>query len=137
MTNVSVKTPTGRALFEGLNLAMDGEHVALVGRNGVGKSTLLSLLAGVTAAPSGKIELRSKPYYVPQMDELTEPLSRGERRKRALEAARRSNADILLLDEPTLHLDDEAVEWLRAWLAAWPGTVVLAGCSPTCAISSC
>jgi ATPase subunit of ABC transporter with duplicated ATPase domains len=126
MTNVSVKTPAGRALFEGLNLAMDGEQVALVGRNGVGKSTLLSLLAEVTSAASGKIELRSKPYYVPQMNELTEPLSRGERRKRALEAARCSNAEILLLDEPTLHLDDEAVEWLRAWLAAWPGAVVLA-----------
>jgi ATPase subunit of ABC transporter with duplicated ATPase domains len=95
MTNVSFKTPTGRALFEGLNLAHDGEHVALVGRNGVGKSTLLSLLAGVASPASGKIEIRSKPYYVPQADELTEPLSRGELRKRALEAARSSSTEIL------------------------------------------
>ena len=34
----------------------------------------------------------------------------------ALREAHASRAEILLLDEPTLHLDDAAVEWLRAWL---------------------
>jgi len=126
LSDVSVKTPTGRALFEGLNLSIGDEHVALVGRNGVGKSTLLSLLAGRTQAASGKVRLRGKPHFVPQIDEHSQPRSRGELRQLALREARASRAEILLLDEPTLHLDDAAVEWLRAWLKEWTGCVIVA-----------
>jgi ATPase subunit of ABC transporter with duplicated ATPase domains len=126
MTDVSVKTSTGRALFEGLNLQIGSEHVALVGRNGVGKSTLLTLLAGLTQVSSGRVKLRSTPHFVPQSDELTQPLSSGQLRKRALDAALASHAEILLLDEPTLHLDDAAVKWLRARLEEWAGCVIVA-----------
>jgi ATPase subunit of ABC transporter with duplicated ATPase domains len=126
LTEVSVKTASGRALFEGLNLRVDHEHVALVGRNGVGKSTLLSLIAGEAHESSGRVRVRSKPHFVPQLDERSEPLSRGELRRLALEAARTSRAEILLLDEPTLHLDDRAFAWLRAWVAEYPGCVMVA-----------
>lgn len=126
MTDVSVKTPTGRALFEGLSLSVADEHVALVGRNGVGKSTLLALLAGLLQATSGRVKVRSKPHYLPQGDELAAPLSRGELRQLALRQARASGAEILLLDEPTLHLDETAVEWLRAWLTDWAGCLIVA-----------
>jgi len=126
MTDVSVKTPTGRALFEGLSLSITDEHVALVGRNGVGKSTLLALLAGLTEASSGRVRMRSKPYYLRQADELTHTLSRGELRQLELREAQASNAEILLLDEPTLHLDETAVEWLRTWLRDWAGCVIVA-----------
>jgi ATPase subunit of ABC transporter with duplicated ATPase domains len=126
LKEVSVKTASGRTLFQGLNLCMDHEHVALVGRNGVGKSTLLSLIAGEARKSSGRVRVRSAPYFVPQLDERSEPLSRGELRRLALDAARTSRAEILLLDEPTLHLDDRAVAWLRAWLAEFPGCVIVA-----------
>jgi len=126
MADVSVNTATGRALFEGLNLSIGTEHVAFVGRNGVGKSTLLALLAGETQASAGNVNMRGRLHYLAQADELTEPLSRGELRRLALSAAQASRADVLLLDEPTLHLDDDAVEWLRAWLKAWPGSVIVA-----------
>ena len=126
LEEVSVKTASGRALFEGLNLRMDHEHVALVGRNGVGKSTLLSLIAGETHESAGRVRVRGRPHFVPQIDERSEPFSRGELRRLALEAARTSRAEILLLDEPTLHLDDRAVAWLRAWLAEYPGSVIVA-----------
>jgi ATPase subunit of ABC transporter with duplicated ATPase domains len=126
ITDVSVATPTGRALFDGLNLSLGKEHVALVGRNGVGKSTLLALLAGELTAVKGRIEVRGKVHYVAPAEEVIEPLSRGESRRQALAAARASEADILLLDEPTLHLDDDAVAWLRGWLATWPGAVLVA-----------
>lgn len=126
LTDVSLKTPTGRALFDGLNLSIGREHVALVGRNGVGKSSLLSLLAGAAQAASGRVQVHSRPHYVAQADELGPPLSRGELRKLVLTAAHTSGAEILLLDEPTLHLDDAAVAWLRAWLSDWPGSLIVA-----------
>jgi ATPase subunit of ABC transporter with duplicated ATPase domains len=126
LTNVSVKTPTGRALFQGLNLKLGREHVAVVGRNGVGKSTLLALLAGSLPATSGVVKLLALPHFLPQIEEREEPLSRGEARRGALEAAQASRAEILLLDEPTLHLDESAVEWLRGWLKSWPGCVLVA-----------
>jgi ATPase subunit of ABC transporter with duplicated ATPase domains len=126
LTEVSLRTATGRVLFEGLNLAIGAEHVALVGRNGVGKSTLLSLLAGLTQATAGKVRLRSKPHFVPQIDERSGPSSRGELRRLALREAYASCAEILLLDEPTLHLDAAAVDWLRAWLKDRPGCVIVA-----------
>jgi len=126
LSNVSVQTPSGRSLFEGLNLTMDREHVALVGRNGVGKSTLLSLIAGETSQTSGRVRVSTALHFVRQLEEHSAPRSRGELRRLALEAARTSGADVLLLDEPTLHLDDEAVAWLRAWLAEFPGAVIVA-----------
>ena len=55
LTSVTVAMPTGRTLFEDLNLRIGSEHVALVGRNGVGKSTLLSLLAGLREPESGHV----------------------------------------------------------------------------------
>jgi ATPase subunit of ABC transporter with duplicated ATPase domains len=126
LKEVSVMTASGRALFQGLNLRVDHEHVALVGRNGVGKSTLLSLIAGEVRESSGRVQVRSRPHFVPQLDERSGPLSHGELRRLALEAARSSRAEILLLDEPTLHLDDAAVAWLRGWLAEFPGCVIIA-----------
>jgi ATPase subunit of ABC transporter with duplicated ATPase domains len=46
LTGLSFATPDGRALFQHLDLAFGPERTGLVGRNGVGKSTLLRLIAG-------------------------------------------------------------------------------------------
>jgi ATPase subunit of ABC transporter with duplicated ATPase domains len=113
-------------LFRDLNLRLQDEHVAIVGRNGVGKSTLLSLLAGLTEPSSGDVQAHGARFYLPQVDEQELSLSGGEQRQAALEAARASGADFLLLDEPTLHLDDRAVAGLREWLGEWRGGVVVA-----------
>jgi ATPase subunit of ABC transporter with duplicated ATPase domains len=126
LSNVSLATATGRALFEGLSASVGSEHVALVGRNGVGKSTLLKLLAGLVHARSGRVKVRGTSYHLPQVDESSLPLSRGEQRKAALQEARASGAELLLLDEPTLHLDDAAVDWLRGWLCGFRGGLVVA-----------
>lgn len=123
--DVSLSTPSGRMLFRELNLRLQNEHVGIVGRNGVGKSTLLSLLAGLTEPSSGSAQARGERFYLPQVDE-ERSLSGGEQRRAALEAARTSGADFLLLDEPTLHLDDRAVAWMREWLAEWRGGLVVA-----------
>ncbi|TLF42432.1 ABC transporter ATP-binding protein [Lacticaseibacillus zeae] len=50
--------PKGRQIFTDLNLTLHhGEMVALVGRNGVGKSTLSHLIAGFLTPNAGKITL--------------------------------------------------------------------------------
>lgn len=126
LSNVSIKTPTGRSLFEGLSATIGSEHIAIVGRNGVGKSTLLALLAGEIQETSGQVQVRSEPCYVPQLESAELPFSRGEQRRLALERARVSGAEILLLDEPTLHLDEAAVAWLRGWLQRFRGCVLVA-----------
>jgi ATPase subunit of ABC transporter with duplicated ATPase domains len=124
--DATIQAPGGRPLFEGLTLSLAREHVALIGRNGVGKSTLLAVLAGDEDAQSGSVRTRSKPHFVPQRNASAQALSQGELRKLALLEARSSGADILLLDEPTQDLDEAAVLWLRGWLKEWPGCLVVA-----------
>jgi ATPase subunit of ABC transporter with duplicated ATPase domains len=52
---VSAATPDGRILFENLNLSIGAERIGLVGRNGVGKSTLLALISGLRPPLAGTV----------------------------------------------------------------------------------
>jgi ATPase subunit of ABC transporter with duplicated ATPase domains len=131
MSAVSIRAPGGRPLFEGLSLSLSRERVALIGRNGVGKSTLLAAMAGVTEPAQGRVVTRGTSHYLPQavIDPGSTPdrsLSHGERQKLALSRAQASGAELLLLDEPSDHLDEAAVAWLRSWLGQWPGCAVVA-----------
>jgi ATPase subunit of ABC transporter with duplicated ATPase domains len=67
VSDATIATPGHRILFEELNLRLDREHVALMGRNGVGKSTLLAVLAGALEAERGHVRARGVTHYVPQM----------------------------------------------------------------------
>lgn len=54
--------PGGRVLFEGLELEVaPGEIVAVMGESGVGKSTLLNLVAGLDEADAGRIAIDGQP----------------------------------------------------------------------------
>jgi putative ABC transport system ATP-binding protein len=58
VTGLGKAVPGGRQLFSGLELAVQpGEVVAIMGESGVGKSTLLNLVAGLDAADSGAIAI--------------------------------------------------------------------------------
>lgn len=58
LTSLRKSVPSGRVLFSGLNLSMNpGEFVAITGESGVGKSTLLNLIAGLDLADSGSITI--------------------------------------------------------------------------------
>jgi len=55
LDNLSSGTPNGRPLFDGLTLAFGDERTGLVGRNGVGKTTLLKIACGELAPSAGGV----------------------------------------------------------------------------------
>ena len=58
-----VKRFGDRAVLQGIDLAiLPGRFVAIVGRSGGGKSTLLRLLAGLETASSGDVLLDARPF---------------------------------------------------------------------------
>jgi ATPase subunit of ABC transporter with duplicated ATPase domains len=56
LDSISLVSPDGRPLFDGLTLAFGRERTGLVGRNGCGKSTLLHLIAGEIEPASGSLQ---------------------------------------------------------------------------------
>jgi ATPase subunit of ABC transporter with duplicated ATPase domains len=59
--------PGGDLLFSEVSFRVSpGHHVGLVGRNGVGKSTLLKVLAGVLTADEGDAAVGGLSLYMPQ-----------------------------------------------------------------------
>ncbi len=56
LDSISLTTPDGRTLFDGLTLALGRERTGLVGRNGCGKSTLLHLIEGGIEPASGSMQ---------------------------------------------------------------------------------
>jgi ATPase subunit of ABC transporter with duplicated ATPase domains len=56
LNDVAYSLPGGWTLFEGVSFRVpEGEHAALVGANGIGKSTLLRIVAGLEPASSGVV----------------------------------------------------------------------------------
>jgi len=122
---LTITTPTRRVLVKDLDLVVEREHVAIVGRNGVGKSTLLSVLAGRCEPARGTVKRHGHHGYVAQEPTGYANMSRGERRRRHLETARVRAADLLLLDEPTEDLDLASVDWLCGWLPSYDGALLV------------
>lgn len=56
LANLSASLPDGTTLFSDLNLNFGPERVGLVGRNGVGKSTLLRMISGDQRPSSGGVQ---------------------------------------------------------------------------------
>lgn len=153
-----------RPLFSGLSFALEpGERTALVGLNGVGKSTLLQLISGEVDADSGVVARRTGVLieYVPQMlpaslrevtlfdslvqkvpesyrfsdfeylvaqrlcssgfersrrHQLLGTMSGGEVNRALLARALVNDPDVVLLDEPTNHMDIEQVASFERFL---------------------
>ena len=58
---LTVQVP-GRELVRGLDASLDaGRVIAILGRNGAGKSSLLHVLAGLRPAAAGVVLLRGRP----------------------------------------------------------------------------
>ena len=56
LDSISLTTPDGRPLFDGLTLAIVTARTGCVGRNGCGKSSLLRLIAGEIDPASGSLQ---------------------------------------------------------------------------------
>ncbi|QBJ88287.1 ABC transporter ATP-binding protein [Chryseobacterium gleum] len=68
LQNISFGFPGGNLLFNHTNLTIQSHtKSALVGNNGMGKSTLLKIIAGEIHPLSGNISLQGEVFYVPQM----------------------------------------------------------------------
>jgi ABC transport system ATP-binding/permease protein len=134
----------GPNLLQDLTISIEaGDRLCLVGRNGVGKSTLLRLIAGQEQPDSGIVALPEgvQPVYLPQepalkghhtapgrntdvyrtilgVEQENDPatMSGGELRRTLLAGVLAAESEVLLLDEPTNHLDIETIRWLEEHL---------------------
>jgi ATP-binding cassette ChvD family protein len=70
------------------------------------------------------LEVAAEALRLPPWDADVSKLSGGEKRRVALCKLLLSAPDMLLLDDPTNHLDAESVAWLERFLHEFPGTVV-------------
>ena len=167
---VSFAWKGGPAIVGKLDTRIDrGDKLAIVGRNGVGKSSLIRLLLGQMPPDAGSIVWgqTTTRAYLPQEgaglfeqkddsiydwvrkftenqdinairamlgrmlfsgDDVKKPvgvLSGGEKVRCLLSMVMLQEANVLVLDEPTAHLDMESIEALQEALEEYPGTLIV------------
>ena len=71
-----------------------------------------------------RLELAMDALRCPPAEQVCDVLSGGERRRVALCRLLLQKPDILLLDDPTNHLDAETVAWLERYLQQYEGTII-------------
>jgi ATPase subunit of ABC transporter with duplicated ATPase domains len=145
-----------------------GDRIAIIGPNGIGKTTLMKCLAGVLTPESGTITWveNAEPGYMPQDpqaefeekidllgwmsqwtgkadDELivratlgrllfsgdetkksVKVLSGGEKGRMMYGKLMLRRPNVMLMDEPTNHMDMETIESLQIGLEKYPGTLI-------------
>ena len=164
------KYPDGDApVLNNVNMTVEaGERIAIIGPNGVGKTTLMRCLAGELQPTQGRVAWveNAQPGYMPQdpqaefavkmdlfswMSQYTgkadddqlvrgtlgrllfsgdetkknvQVLSGGEKGRMIYGKLILTKPNVLLMDEPTNHMDMETIESLQIGLEKFPGTLV-------------
>jgi ATPase subunit of ABC transporter with duplicated ATPase domains len=68
LQNISYKHNNSDLLFDNISFTVNNhEKIALIGANGIGKSTLLKIIAGELQPSNGELRINSDPYYIPQI----------------------------------------------------------------------
>lgn len=92
-------------LFTDLSYSFSADKkIAIIGDNGVGKTTLLKIISGDLLPDSGRVVRNATCRLLNQMN-IDSTKSGGQSQQQALVRVFDSGADILLLDEPTNNLD--------------------------------
>jgi len=137
---VLTKYPSFEKTYDGFKLSVTegnlyaGEVLGVLGKNAIGKTTFIKVLAGVIKADDQNIELKNKVSYKPQyikvsdtpvnklnldfelvkefkiehlMENKISELSGGELQRTAICDCLSKDAEIYLLDEPSAYLDVE------------------------------
>ncbi len=128
-----VKSYRGRRVLDGVDvLAPPGRRLGVIGENGVGKSTLLRLLAGVEAPDAGLIEGPRERVYLGQETSFGPTVTLGQAMAAALEPLHRAVQEVerlsaRLVGEPELAVEFATVlEWAQshdAWDADRRATI--------------
>ena len=120
----------------------DGERIGLIGENGMGKTTLMRVLAGELIPESGTVRRLAPAAMIRQQGDADaggdaetralfrardtrEGLSGGEMTRNRIAGALSARSGLLLADEPTTDLDQEGLALLRRKLSGFPGAVLL------------
>ena len=156
-------------VFSNLSFTIEAEdRVAIIGPNGIGKTTLMKCLAGELTPTAGRITWveNAQPGYMPQDpqaefeskvdlfgwmsqwtgkadddqlvratlgrllfsgDEVKKPvkvLSGGEKGRMIYGKLILTKPNVMLMDEPTNHMDMETIESLQIGLEKYPGTLI-------------
>lgn len=112
-------------LFTDLSYSFSADKkVAIIGDNGVGKTTLLKIISGELFADSGRIIRNATSYLLKQINSDATK-SGGQSQQHALARVFDSEADVLLLDEPTNNLDATARQDFFKKLFSYHGGVVI------------
>ena len=68
LQNISYKHNNSDLLFDNISFTVNNhEKIALIGANGIGKSTLLKIIAEELQPSNGELRINSDPYYIPQI----------------------------------------------------------------------
>ena len=68
---LSCSTPDNQPLFTGLDLSFGNHRTGLIGRNGIGKSTLLRIVAGLIHPASGSVTIQGSIGMLEQSVQVT------------------------------------------------------------------
>ena len=106
----------GRPLFEGVDLALHpGDLLWVQGRNGVGKTSLLRLICGLSAPIAGRVHVEQELLYIAHKPGLKDQLSVLEQLRSSAALAGRacSEAEALAALEPVGLADDASLRQAR------------------------
>lgn len=105
LTDLAFAFPGEKPVFQGFSLTVrPGEHVALVGGSGTGKTVLMSLLAGLLVPTAGRIEINGQTLAPDTVRALRERMAWMGQRAHVFAAPVRDN---IALGRPSV--DDERV----------------------------
>lgn len=92
-------------------------------------TVLQQAMAGVSLAEQEAKEYKVKNILtrlgLTNYDQQIRVLSGGQKKRVAMAAALAAESELLILDEPTNHIDSSMVDWLESYLAAYKGAIFM------------